>query len=184
MTAPKFSIPTEYHGTQFRSKLESDYARHFDTLELSWKYETTGRHFGDVFYLPDFWLPRSRQYVEVKGVFAPADHTKTGALLRHVEPRPYTDEFCPDVPLVVCLPRGKFFGFERGGCAGPGPAEFARIGGRFVELMQCGVCRGWWFAEPSWGWRCQCCGAYDGNGHIIDRYDAFADFPNIHALHS
>jgi hypothetical protein len=121
MVTGKFSIPTEYNGQAFRSKLEADWARAFDTLGVQWRYEPKGRYFGDVFYLVDFYLPMSRQWVEVKGVFEPEDCRKIVGLLTHIEARPYTDpETCPDIALVACEPKGVFRGWERG-CARPTP---------------------------------------------------------------
>lgn len=61
----RHSIPTWYSGTRFRSKLEAEWARAFDAIDLEWLYEPEGWLFGEDFYLPDFFLPRSGQYVEV-----------------------------------------------------------------------------------------------------------------------
>lgn len=62
------AVPTVYGGIRFRSTLEADYAALFDELGIDWAYEplavrlTTGDR-----YLPDFYLPGQRTYVEVKG---------------------------------------------------------------------------------------------------------------------
>lgn len=60
--------PTTYGGTQFRSALEANWAATLDRLNITWEYETwlycgpSGRR-----YLPDFWLPAIRTFIEVKG---------------------------------------------------------------------------------------------------------------------
>ena len=62
------AIQTRYAQCFFRSRLEARYAVFFDTLGVKWEYEKEGfvlPHFGC--YLPDFWLPEFRVWVEIKG---------------------------------------------------------------------------------------------------------------------
>lgn len=87
------AIETRYAGCRFRSRLEARWAVFFDTLGIKWEYEPEGilvpmgecgaaGHVGCGYqadppttecvsvqkpYLPDFWLPQMRTYVEVKG---------------------------------------------------------------------------------------------------------------------
>lgn len=187
--ATKRSIPTVYNFVRYRSKLEADYARAFDTLRLPFSYEREGHYFGDVFYFPDFYLPKSRQYVEVKGVFEPNDCRKIQALLANVPARPHTNDDCPDVRIIACVPEGHFLGWVRGAyrnrdfSVNADNETFLQKDSRRVELMRCGVCRGWWFCDPEWSWRCQCCGAYDGNGHVEKVIQSpFPDFPSLFSL--
>ncbi len=181
----KFSIQTEYNGQLFRSKLEADWARAFDTLGLEWRYEPKGRYFGDVFYLVDFYLPRSQQWIEVKGVFEPNDVRKVVALLQHIEPRPYTDhDTCPDIALVACEPRGVFRGWERGVCS-PNASllEMSRRACHSLRLFACVICAGFWFADDSRSWRCQCCGYNGGNSHVVvDVGSPLPGFPDLTAV--
>lgn len=66
-------IETMYKGCRFRSRLEARWAVFFDTLGIKWEYEKEGYDLGDVgWFLPDFWLPDFKLWVEVKGV-APGD---------------------------------------------------------------------------------------------------------------
>ncbi|MFH9829375.1 hypothetical protein [Streptomyces bobili] len=64
-------IETSYAGHRFRSRLEARWAVFFDTLRISWEYEPQGYVVGPEGsrrpYLPDFWLPREKLWVEVKG---------------------------------------------------------------------------------------------------------------------
>lgn len=66
------AIETYYAGCRFRSRLEARWAVFFDTLGIPWEYETQGYWVG-VYedrrrrYLPDFWLPETETWVEVKG---------------------------------------------------------------------------------------------------------------------
>lgn len=65
------AIETSYAGCRFRSRLEARWAVFFDHLGVEWEYEPQGYRVGAPgrrrSYLPDFWLPKSRTWVEVKG---------------------------------------------------------------------------------------------------------------------
>lgn len=64
------AIETTYKGYRFRSRLEARWAVFFDALGLKWEYEPEGFELGGgVRYLPDFWLPSWRLWVEIKGQF-------------------------------------------------------------------------------------------------------------------
>ena len=77
-------IPTTYKGIQFRSRLEARWAVFFDTLGIEWEYEPERYEIGMLWtdpnteeldysdmetYLPDFWLPELKYWIEVKGKF-------------------------------------------------------------------------------------------------------------------
>lgn len=64
------AIETVYHGCRFRSRLEARWAVFFDSLEIGWQYEPEGfvvGMYGGQRYLPDFFLPKTQTWVEVKG---------------------------------------------------------------------------------------------------------------------
>lgn len=73
------AIETRYAGCRFRSRLEARWAVFFDTLGVKWEYEPQGYHVGLTgdgddgwpeqgrMYLPDFYLPTTQTWVEVKG---------------------------------------------------------------------------------------------------------------------
>lgn len=61
------AIETSYAGYRFRSRLEARWAVFLDTLKIEWQYEPQGYEFNGWHYLPDFYLPASDLYVEVKG---------------------------------------------------------------------------------------------------------------------
>ena len=61
-------IQTYYKGYRFRSRLEARWAVFFDAAGFKYRYETEGFVLSDgTYYLPDFWLPEQRLWVEVKG---------------------------------------------------------------------------------------------------------------------
>lgn len=62
------AIETEYAGYRFRSRLEARWAVFFDAIGMKWKYEIQGYETDDgARYLPDFYLPNDKIWVEVKG---------------------------------------------------------------------------------------------------------------------
>ena len=62
------AIPTIYNDVKMRSRFEANIAKSLDDLGLEWQYEpesfllTPGGH-----YRPDFYLPGTRTWVEVRG---------------------------------------------------------------------------------------------------------------------
>jgi hypothetical protein len=67
------AIETHYASHRFRSRTEARWAVAFDALGEPWLYEPQGydltllRDRGHCCYLPDFYLPNRRLWVEVKG---------------------------------------------------------------------------------------------------------------------
>jgi hypothetical protein len=61
------AIETVYNGYRFRSRLEARWAVFFDALGLAYRYEDQGYDIGGKWYLPDFWIPALRGWVEIKG---------------------------------------------------------------------------------------------------------------------
>jgi hypothetical protein len=61
------AIETEYNGYKFRSRLEARWAVVFDWLKVKYQYEPQGFELEDgLRYLPDFYLPEHKLYVEIK----------------------------------------------------------------------------------------------------------------------
>jgi hypothetical protein len=61
-------IQTEYGGCRFRSRIEARWAVFFDALNIKWEYEPEGFELGGgARYLPDFHLPDTNTWVEIKG---------------------------------------------------------------------------------------------------------------------
>lgn len=78
------AIETRYAGCRFRSRLEARWAVFFDTLGMRWEYEPQGLLVDGEPYLPDFWLPDLRLWVEVKGSFE-----KSGSVSRFLRVAAY-----------------------------------------------------------------------------------------------
>jgi len=61
------AIETIYKGYRFRSRLEARWAVFFDACGVTYQYEPEGFEAEGERYLPDFYLPDSDVWVEVKG---------------------------------------------------------------------------------------------------------------------
>jgi hypothetical protein len=59
------AIETEYRG-RFRSRTEARWAVALDAAGIAWQYEAEGFVLNGTRYLPDFFLPELKTYVEVK----------------------------------------------------------------------------------------------------------------------
>jgi len=81
------AIETIYKGYRFRSRLEARWGVFFDHLGIEWEYEKEGYDLGEAgWYLPDFWLPKQRCWIEVKGKHPNRDDEeviKAKALAKH-----------------------------------------------------------------------------------------------------
>lgn len=65
-------ILTDYGDYRFRSRLEARWAFFFDRVGIAWEYEPEGFSLPvNGRYLPDFWLPESACYVEIKPFLKP-----------------------------------------------------------------------------------------------------------------
>jgi hypothetical protein len=61
------AIETIYKDYRFRSRLEARWAVFFDAMGIKWEYEIEGFLLDDgTKYLPDFWLPETQSWLEVK----------------------------------------------------------------------------------------------------------------------
>lgn len=67
--APKpKGLEASYSGRIFRSRLEARWAILMDLLDINWDYEPSHYQVGpELYYLPDFYLPDHRLWLEVKG---------------------------------------------------------------------------------------------------------------------
>lgn len=68
----KAAIDTVYRGHRFRSRLEARWAVLMDHAGIEWRYEPDGYQITMLdgstrWYLPDFYLPASKVWLEVKG---------------------------------------------------------------------------------------------------------------------
>ncbi len=81
------AIETTYKGYHFRSRLEARWAVYFDAIGMMWEYEKEGFELDNgLRYLPDFWLPETRFWAEVKPEeFSDEDIDKCKQLAMHTD---------------------------------------------------------------------------------------------------
>jgi hypothetical protein len=60
------AIETAYNGYLFRSRTEARWAVFFDAMGIPYQYEKEGFDLDGIFYLPDFWLPDQKMWLEIK----------------------------------------------------------------------------------------------------------------------
>lgn len=60
------ALETEFDGYLFRSLHEARWAVFFKQLRLSYRYEHQGFDLAGEWYLPDFWFPKLKMWVEIK----------------------------------------------------------------------------------------------------------------------
>lgn len=78
------SIETIYGGYRFRSRLEARWAVFFDAVGLPYDYEKEGFILDDgTKYLPDFWLPSLKMWVEIKPDLVISEYTELDS--RHLD---------------------------------------------------------------------------------------------------
>ena len=65
-----------YNGTQMRSSYEVRFAKILDKRKMKWHYEPKRFNLGWCTYLPDFYVPAMKSYIEIKGWFAPTAQKK------------------------------------------------------------------------------------------------------------
>lgn len=75
------AIDTEYNGYKFRSRLEARWAVFFDAVGLKYEYEKEGFDLDGIYYLPDFWLPELKTWIEIKGDIPSKEERKKCSLL-------------------------------------------------------------------------------------------------------
>lgn len=80
------AIETKYKGHRYRSRLEARWAIFFDTLGVPFQYEPEGFKFEDgTHYLPDFYLPEQKAWIEIKGgEISQQDKHKVEMLSEHI----------------------------------------------------------------------------------------------------
>lgn len=70
------ALETEFDGYMFRSLHEARWAVFYKYLHQAYRYEHQGYDLGGEWYLPDFWFPKLKIWVEIKAEF-PTDRERT-----------------------------------------------------------------------------------------------------------
>lgn len=76
------ALETKYNGITFRSRMEARWAVFMDEMEIKYIYEPEGFELEPgLFYLPDFWLPQFKSYLEIKPVYPTKDEEYKASVL-------------------------------------------------------------------------------------------------------
>lgn len=146
-------IETHYKGYRFRSRLEARWAIFFDTLGIEYQYEPEGFELGDgLRYLPDFWLPELRYWIEIKPTREVSEH-ENRKMERFVHEMRNSNH--QDVPRMVNWQQFAVL------CGEPYLGSFS-IWNPGVEV---------WVKPRRWFYACAVC----GHVHIGDVYDLAND---------
>lgn len=130
-----------YDGTWFRSRLEATWAAYLNAHDIEWEYEERAFRFDDgTHYAPDFWLPESRAWFEVKGRISDEDRVKILNLAKHAGKR-------DELVIMGGSPAGALFG------------EVTESGelNLGVSFVRCAYCDGWTMSMSV----CRLCGFHD-----------------------
>lgn len=65
-----------YNGIKMRSSWEVKYAQYLDSKNIKWEYEKKTFDLGNTTYTPDFYLPETNEYIEIKGWWRPKSKEK------------------------------------------------------------------------------------------------------------
>jgi len=149
------SIETVYDGHRFRSRLEARYAMFFNELHIKWVYEPEGFVLSDgTCYLPDFYLPESDSFFEVKGIMSDKDMHKIEMLIRDA-----------DKQVIIGYPDFTFESCNYGGWDGESYINSLTRKSSSV-LVHCRSCQRYYFSGIEWSYECRCCEAYDGDHYF------------------
>lgn len=136
------AVPTLYRGTAFRSTLEADWAATFDTMGWWWQYEPAAvRLRSGELYRPDFYLPATRVWCEVKG-----PHNERLDKAIELQATLSYDAYDWESDLVVIL-------------RPPGPGDVAvwhgTSGLQDIVLVRCAECDHYCFMDYDGIWACR-----------------------------
>lgn len=143
------AIETEYNGYRFRSRSEARWAVFFDACGIEYVYEPEGFKLSDgTMYLPDFYLPESNSFFEVKGIMSKFDMHKVEMLIKN-SGKPCTIGYS-DMTFEACSDWW-------------GDNDYSITSNSDSWLCECFSCGKKYFIG-AWGtWKCQCCDYYEGN---------------------
>ena len=60
------ALETNHKGFRFRSRLEARWAVFMDAMNVPYEYEKEAFDLDGLHYLPDFWLPKRKAWLEIK----------------------------------------------------------------------------------------------------------------------
>jgi len=156
-------IPTEYNGTKFKSRLEANVAYFLDGLKIEWQYEPQSFLLKIGHYMPDFYLPQLRTWIEVKGKIDKKAWQTIQELSKTTKQ-----------PIILFGSReawfiGETWGFQDFSQLDPKerPKEISvDIEKQELYVGHCLNCGHWFFCGQIGVYHCRCCGFHNGKHDI------------------
>ena len=172
------AIPREYKGVEYRSTTESKVAEIFDKYGTKFIYEPEGYSLNGMLYIPDFYLPEIKTFVEVKGPID-SDISKPRALLESLHESLTEDKkrdywWLPEYMVVIIYSDGTFFS----ACDSDEDIKSQRVL-QYTHLYfaNCFKCNKKYFVLCEKGYNCRACGHYEG-GSLKNPLEEFNLFTN------
>lgn len=149
---PIGAIETKYNGYKFRSRAEARWAVFFDDLRIQYMYEPEGMRLSDgTLYLPDFYLPESKTFFEVKGIMNEIDMHKIKQLQK-------------DLSVSVAIGYADMTFQASDYYDWGGDEQIFEIASKESSYaVMCPNCKKIFFMASTGYYGCQCCGYYDGD---------------------
>lgn len=98
---------TEYCGIIFRSTWEARVAKALDLQGVEWEYEKHRIDLGSCTYIPDFYIPTTKMYIEVKGWMDDRSKLKLGLFRDRF---PEANLLVATLPVIEQLEQGVIYG--------------------------------------------------------------------------
>lgn len=158
------AIETYYNGYRFRSRAEARWAVLLDSLRCLYIPEPEGVLLSDgTWYLPDFYLPESDSFLEVKGILDDIDLHKIQQLIK--DSGKAVNIGYSDMTFQAC---DNYTGW------GDGHDNF-ELTCDDSWICRCRTCGKVFFMGSFASYKCQCCGEYDGDHHFKILLDCYAE---------
>ena len=157
-------IKTRYNGVEYRSRMESLFARWCDSWGLLYQYECEGYEFNGERYLPDFYLPESQTFVEVKPQVAIREADKMKRFIEAARSNDSEKESYRPHAWIVEMNQTScnvLTHFLDCGWREPGTDNGAVV---------CAECYKPYLIDEG-GWECKHCGYYDGDHSYLRNID-------------
>lgn len=143
---------TTYNGKRYRSRTEARWAKFFDELQIKHWYEPQKFDFGDYRYIPDFYLPLLKAWVEIKANAYGEEHiAKIKSLAERTGERAFLFKDYDISPSTgtpyaygYIYRDGALYGdhvFTWAKCPVCGAFDISHMG--WASALACGCCSGW-----------------------------------------
>ena len=167
------SIQCEYKGYTMRSILEKRIATKLDEMGVHWYYEPQGFKMKDgICYLPDFYLPDQKIWIEGKGLMADTDiHTVNCFVQENENKEPLLIVF-PDGKIEIMGAYLKYKDLDEDKIN----YKLAQDSGEGFYIAKCLKCGRFYVQNEEEDYTCLMCGAYEGDHYRTCKIYSWSNF--------